>query len=1523
MEFLVRDLRIDVIMLFMVIYLIAKTYRRRNESLKHQYFHRLLWVGLMQVILVTAILFGDTIQQMPVIVDFIILLAYFFGLCLCTYGWFMYSEITRESKLTNNKRFRLLLIVPLVIYFLLCVTSWWTKLLMYVDEDGLYQRGDWAFLQFLIPSIYAVVLVFRSLERWRETKKFDAFQRGVLFFPISHAIAIVLQIMYGGDYIVIATVSSLVVAYIELYSIEEYELDAAVQRSVSMQREKNIIDTLYTDSLTGLRNRRYFFEEIQHVLDQKQQKICYSVNMHDFKRINLLYGHKKGDSLLLAISGCLRKAFPELEICRLSGDEFGFMYSPKEFNQYEMSVLAHSLFNALHTIKVEGLEKERFNFYIGAVFITPAGFQTPDDVLTEGVITMKMAREHPGNFIWSEQGSFPDVEGCFIELSEDRILYNSLNNRLFSIQDEQDWFNYLHDGAVLKENMFRHNVANIDDILSYFKNKGLPDFEYERLFHLVTQYAVHIDAFMFEMLVNDILIPYFESQETTDRNRSYLGHLYMLMADCLISVLRMGDLNQLKRIRVFLQKARDITRDFPHDSIRFEPYFYTLCETVGHYESLQGVLCDKNYIDEAYEELRELLTGEDRFIVPNQNVYKYFSVLVDNARLFPIFRACFLLLNKHSLKPAEQEEYQQRLDYIRQHLSEDGVYDLTGDHPELRKFVGLLQTILFDNLSANELLERLMKALHDLRLSGYANVTDANIVSIAYLFLGASQALAYCDKTDEEKRQIGIEGMEFLIEILRNRQAYATDGQVIFLIQVLMKSMFNTPVLSPALKYHYIKQAISASMLDTYCHSKAVSSYAKLILSNIVDEHPELLVGSDRPYQTIEDVKANRENLLEFMECACMLHDIGKLYITSITSNAYRRLTDQEFGFIRRHPAFGISYLKEDEAFEKFYPFAYEHHRWWNGEAGYPKVEANDTPTKLKILVDLLSICDSLEAATSRIGRNYRTAKNFLQLLDEFIVDSGTRYSADVVNFIIGSQKTFYQLRLMVDKNWQKEYLSIFQEVVTGSDYRAICDSSLPDLYAHNVNVQNVPAAEGQSRSFDVPEWYKSMDQESQTIFAATLFEYSRLMSLHDKSVTFFYNVDSDRVGFLHPTPEGKVDTIFINHFSEKRINLVLSEEGYHKAIGIIHRIIDEPDFPKTGETKLEYSDKSRCLIATYTSIMSQDGQVLSIAGRLQDIQRSTDRLLQTINNQNKFIEIFDSFRNILVTAIYSDVSFDHFEILKGFPMLDEAAKNLNTTIELKNYVCANVVDEEYREAFVQFLDHTTLQQRLYGKTNLTLEYHSKLSGWLLARLIPVKYDDDGNITSLIFACESTEAEHQQRALLQYAATYDSMTGLLNRSTGESMISKEIAKGGEQIFVILDCDHFKQINDQSSHLVGDKVLSGQGGILKEFFSNDICMRLGGDEFVAYINGEAASRLINSFDGLQKHFETLKENLASLRLEELDNIPPTMCMGIVYTRGTAEKQDFESLYQMADDALKQSKKLRFGAITITELTDRQH
>lgn len=55
------------------------------------------------------------------------------------------------------------------------------------------------------------------------------------------------------------------------------------------------------------------------------------------------------------------------------------------------------------------------------------------------------------------------------------------------------------------------------------------------------------------------------------------------------------------------------------------------------------------------------------------------------------------------------------------------------------------------------------------------------------------------------------------------------------------------------------------------------------------------------------------------------------------------------------------------------------------------------------------------------------------------------------------------------------------------------------------------------------------------------------------------------------------------------------------------------------------------------------------------------------------------------------------------------------------------------------------------------------------------------------------------------------------------------------LFLILDLDNFKQINDTFGHLYGDRILNDTAQILqKHFRKTDIIARLGGDEFTAYL-----------------------------------------------------------------------------------------
>lgn len=87
------------------------------------------------------------------------------------------------------------------------------------------------------------------------------------------------------------------------------------------------------------------------------------------------------------------------------------------------------------------------------------------------------------------------------------------------------------------------------------------------------------------------------------------------------------------------------------------------------------------------------------------------------------------------------------------------------------------------------------------------------------------------------------------------------------------------------------------------------------------------------------------------------------------------------------------------------------------------------------------------------------------------------------------------------------------------------------------------------------------------------------------------------------------------------------------------------------------------------------------------------------------------------------------------------------------------------------------------------------------------------------------------------AATRDPLTGLANRAEMENRLAKileESQADGATPFsaIFLDIDHFKSINDENSHQVGDQVLVDVAHLIEdELYSGELVARFGGEEFV--------------------------------------------------------------------------------------------
>lgn len=161
-----------------------------------------------------------------------------------------------------------------------------------------------------------------------------------------------------------------------------------------------------------------------------------------------------------------------------------------------------------------------------------------------------------------------------------------------------------------------------------------------------------------------------------------------------------------------------------------------------------------------------------------------------------------------------------------------------------------------------------------------------------------------------------------------------------------------------------------------------------------------------------------------------------------------------------------------------------------------------------------------------------------------------------------------------------------------------------------------------------------------------------------------------------------------------------------------------------------------------------------------------------------------------------------------------------------------------------------------------------------------------------------------QKKSLEQRVTHDALTGLLNRPAIFDILHKQILRakrGGFGIAVIMiDIDHFKNINDTCGHPVGDEVLCEIANRLTQSArSHEYIGRYGGEEFLAIISPY-------SQEGAVKAAERFRKAIAS---EEINTnqtlIPVTISLGVAIATGE-ESLDEHLLLQRADEALYQAK-----------------
>ena len=116
------------------------------------------------------------------------------------------------------------------------------------------------------------------------------------------------------------------------------------------------------------------------------------------------------------------------------------------------------------------------------------------------------------------------------------------------------------------------------------------------------------------------------------------------------------------------------------------------------------------------------------------------------------------------------------------------------------------------------------------------------------------------------------------------------------------------------------------------------------------------------------------------------------------------------------------------------------------------------------------------------------------------------------------------------------------------------------------------------------------------------------------------------------------------------------------------------------------------------------------------------------------------------------------------------------------------------------------------------------------------------------------------REKLEYLATRDSLTGLLNRRQLELMLEREFTRSSQQgrdlTVVFIDCDAFKAINDTLGHNCGDEVLEYIARrLLKCVQRQGLAFRFAGDEFVFVLPGKTYEQAMQIADSLHEYLQS--------------------------------------------------------------------
>jgi len=316
----------------------------------------------------------------------------------------------------------------------------------------------------------------------------------------------------------------------------------------------------------------------------------------------------------------------------------------------------------------------------------------------------------------------------------------------------------------------------------------------------------------------------------------------------------------------------------------------------------------------------------------------------------------------------------------------------------------------------------------------------------------------------------------------------------------------------------------------------------------------------------------------------------------------------------------------------------------------------------------------------------------------------------------------------------------------------------------------------------------------------------------------------------------------------------------------------------------------------------------IDIVARLAAVRAAGDAFIVSPFDDGEFLDTIDRCFDSEATGPYRVLIVDDDEefasyvssVLKHSGMVCEIATDAAQTLNALSYFVPESVlmDISMSGCQGQDLASVILQQEAFvGTPIIFLSVERRREGRL-----DILREGAYNFMSKPVDPETLVGVIREHALrfraLRARMVKDSLTGLINNSMTKRLLEREIDNARRNrlplSFVILDLDHFKQVNDTYGHSTGDQVLRSLSRLLKQRFrSNDVVGRLGGEEFGVVLAGTSSEVAVSIFNNIREEFS------------QIEFTSPIGTFSCTFSAGVAEfgeGQTTAGIFDAADKAL---------------------